>query len=168
MFDYAKPENEDKMCLDWNDTIEVDGGEFIILEPGDYNFTVTSFERGRFPGGAKIPACNKASMTLTVHTAKGIATTRLDLLLYKTLEWKLSSFFRCIGAKKSGEKLLMDWDSIQGSKGRAHFRPRNYTDREGNPRQANEVDRFYDYDEKNFAPECKALMVVPQPDEIPF
>ena len=52
------------MFLDWDDAIESDGQEFVILEEGDYNFTVTDFERGRFPGGTKIPPCNKAALTL--------------------------------------------------------------------------------------------------------
>ena len=49
--------------MDWDDAIENDGQEFIILPEGDYNFMVTGFERGRFPGSAKIPACNKATIT---------------------------------------------------------------------------------------------------------
>lgn len=40
--------------MDWNDTIESDGQEFIILPEGDYNFVVAAFERGRFPGSAKM------------------------------------------------------------------------------------------------------------------
>lgn len=47
-------------AMDWDDAIENDGREFIILPEGDYNFTVTGFERGRFPGSAKMSACNKA------------------------------------------------------------------------------------------------------------
>ena len=50
--------------LDWNDIIEDDGQEFVLLEEGDYNFIVRDFERGRFPGSAKLPACNKAILTL--------------------------------------------------------------------------------------------------------
>ena len=84
-------------CMDWDDVIESDGQEFVILEEGDYIFTVTGFERGRFPGGPKVPACNKAALTLQVKTDEGIATVRTDLLLYRSLEWRLSSFFRCIG-----------------------------------------------------------------------
>ena len=34
--------------MDWNDSIEEDGQEYIILPEGDYNFRVTNFERGRF------------------------------------------------------------------------------------------------------------------------
>ena len=124
-------QNDQNMFLDWNDTIESDGQEFITLEEGDYVFEVTGFERGRFPGGQKIPACNKAALTLQVKTDAGTAVIRTDLLLYKTMEWKLSSFFRCIGQKKHGERLTMDWSKVIGSRGRAHFKPRTYTDRDG-------------------------------------
>ena len=49
--------NIDNSVMDWNDVIEDDGQEFVLLPEGDYNFVVTDFERGRFPGSAKIPAC---------------------------------------------------------------------------------------------------------------
>lgn len=142
--------NNQNMEMDWNDAIESDGQEFVVLEEGDYNFEVTGFERGRFPGGQKIPACNKAALTLQVKTDNGIAVCRTDLLLYRSLEWRLSAFFRCIGQKKPGERLVMDWNTVIGSRGRAHFKPRPYTDRDGNERMANDVDRFYDWDEKYF------------------
>lgn len=142
--------NDRNMEMDWNDAIESDGQEFVVLEEGDYNFEVTGFERGRFPGGQKIPACNKAALTLQVKTENGVAICRTDLLLYRSLEWRLSAFFRCIGQKRPGERLVMDWNTVIGSRGRAHFKPRPYTDRDGNDRVANEVDRFYDWDEKYF------------------
>ena len=74
-------------CMDWDDTLENDGGEFITLPEGDYVFEVVDFERGRYPGGAKIPPCNKAALTLQVRTPDGIARVRTDLILYRSLEW---------------------------------------------------------------------------------
>ena len=41
--------------LDWDSEIENEGSEFIVAEPGDYDFVVTAFERGRFQGSAKMP-----------------------------------------------------------------------------------------------------------------
>lgn len=61
--------------MDWNDVIENDGQEFIIFPEGDYNFTVTAFERGRFPGSAKMLACNKAALTLQVQTPSSTPTS---------------------------------------------------------------------------------------------
>lgn len=165
MADFMK--NGMKEEMDWNDTIENDGQEFIILPAGDYNFTVTNFERGRFPGSQKMAACNKATLTLQVDTDKGPAFTHTDLILNRRLEWKISSFFRSIGQKKHGEKLVMDWNKVVGSRGRGHFKPRTYT-KDGEERQTNEVDRFYDYDPKNFPEEDEWMKVPEGADELPF
>jgi hypothetical protein len=78
--------NNNDMLMDWDDAIENDGQEFYILPEGDYNFTVVDFERGRFPGSAKLPACNKATLTLQVNTTDGTATIKTDLILYRSLE----------------------------------------------------------------------------------
>lgn len=158
-----------KDCFDWDDEIENDGQEFVTLPEGDYVFTVTGFERGRYPGSAKIPPCNKASLTLQVKTEQGTANVYTDLILYRSLEWKISSFFRSIGQKKHGERLVMDWNNVVGLRGRAHFKPRTYTDRNGNERTANDVDRFLDYDEEKM-PEPTVTMThnVADNGEIPF
>ena len=132
--------------IGWEDEISQDGGQFILLEEGDYNFTVTGFERGRFPGSAKIPACNKASLTLSVDTPEGGASVKYDLILWSSLEWKISEFFRAIGQKKSGEAFIPKWNSVVGSHGRARFKPRTYEKKDGTKGEANDVDRFYDYD----------------------
>lgn len=160
--------NNQNMFLDWDDVIENDGQEYIVLPEGDYNFSVTGFERGRFPGSQKIPACNKAALTLQVTTEEGVGICHVDLLLYKTMEWKLSSFFRCIGQKQRGERLVMDWNKVVGKTGRAHFKPRAYKDRDGNDRVTNDVDRFYDYEDKNF-PDGD-FMKIPEAteDDLPF
>ena len=161
-------QNDQNMFLDWNDSIENDGQEFVTLKEGDYIFEVTAFERGRFPGGPKIPACNKAALTLQVKTDEGVAVIKTDLLLYKSMEWKLSSFFRCIGQKKHGQRMQMDWSKVVHSRGRAHFKPRTYTDRDGNERQVNDVDFFYDWDDQYFAADQTQFAEVPDDDELPF
>lgn len=143
--------NKNEMLMDWNDTIENDGQEFVLLPDGEYNFTVTNFERGRFPGGPKIPACNKAVITVQVKTDDGIATVRFDLFLYKTVEWRLSAFFRCIGQKKSGEKVVMNWNNVIGSKGRAYFKQRTYINNFGEEKTVNDLANFIDYDPRFFA-----------------
>lgn len=119
------------MEMDWNDTILEDGQDLVLLDEGDYNFIVTNFERGRFLGGQKIPACNKATITVQVETEKGLSVIKFDLLLYRSVEWRISSFFRCIGQKKHGEKLTMNWNQVIGSKGRAHITQRKYTNQYG-------------------------------------
>lgn len=148
-------ENNVARELGWDEEVSNDGAQYVLLEEGDYNFTVTNFERGRFPGSAKIGACNKATMTLAVDTAEGQATVKYDLLLWSTLDWKISEFFRAIGQKKHGEALRPQWQNVVGSRGRAHFKPRTYT-KDGNTRQVNDVEKFYDYDSKFFTPQNSA------------
>ncbi len=138
--------------LGWDDEISNDSGGFVLLEEGDYTFTVTAFERARFPGSAKIPPCNKAVLTLTVESSKGTASVRYDLILYSTLEWKLSEFFRAIGQKKHGEPLRPRWNELVGSRGRGHFKPRTYTKKDGSEGTANDVEKFYDYDPAAMGP----------------
>ena len=92
--------NIDNSVIDWNDVIEDDGQEFVLLPEGDYNFVVTNFERGRFPGSAKIPATYKATISIQIFSELGVASMKFDLILSKALNWKLSAFFRSIGQKK--------------------------------------------------------------------
>jgi len=142
-----------EMLMDWNDSIESDGNEYVPIPEGDYNFTVTHLERGRFNGSSKVPPCNKATIHVQVETKDGVSNVKFDLILYRTLEWRISAFFRCIGQKKQGEKLTMDWTKVVGSKGRAHFKQRSYTNQNGEERLINDIERFIDYNDEFFIPE---------------
>ena len=155
------------MEMGWDDTIQEDGQELILLDEGDYNFIVTNFERGRFPGGQKIPACNKATITVQIETDKGLSVIKFDLLLYRSVEWRISSFFRCIGQKKHGEKLTMNWNTVIGSVGRAHVTQRKYTNNYGEEKTVNDIGRFIDYDPKFFN-EILGAPVEISDDDLPF
>ena len=150
----------DNNIMNWDDVIENDGQEYILLPEGDYNYRVTNFERGQFPGGPKIPPCPKATITLNIDNDKGVATARVDLLLYRTVEWKIASFFRSIGRKKQGEKVTMNWNQVLNARGRAHFRPWTYT-KDGQTRTVNDVGHFIDYD-----PSCAMTPV--KTDDLPW
>lgn len=116
----------------WDDTIQEDAKDFITLTPGDYVFTVTNFERGRHtpnpqnPG--KLPACNKAILTLQVETDEGVATMTHNLFLHSSTEGMLSAFFGAIGQKKHGEPLQMNWNTVVGSTGVCCVGNRTYKD----------------------------------------
>ena len=131
--------------LDWGDSLENDGEHYIILEEGDYNFTVSSFERSFFNGSEKISACNKAILHLQVDTDQGVANVKTDLILNKVFIWKIAAFFRSIGQKKRGEPLgSMDWSKVPGSTGKAHFKPRTYLGKDGQEYEINDVSYFID------------------------
>ncbi|MEK4453918.1 hypothetical protein [Paenibacillus sp. FSL L8-0506] len=134
--------------LGWDDTIEKDGGEFTLLPAGDYNFTVTKFERGRFNGSDKMPACNQAKIELTVHSPEhGDVVIFHNLFLHTKTEGLLSNFFAGIGQKRKGEKLKMNWQTVIGSRGRLKLEINNFKGRDGVDKTNNQVKTFYAADE---------------------
>ena len=135
-------ENINERELDWNDTIEKDASEYILLQEGDYDFTVESFDRARHPGSEKLPPCNKAVLRLKINTENGIAYISHNLFLHTITEGMLSAFFASIGQKKKGEPLRMDWGRVPGSTGKVRVGIRLYTTKDGEQRQANEIKRF--------------------------
>lgn len=133
--------------LGWDDEIERDGGEFILLPEGDYDFTVTAFERGRHDGGKKLPACNKAILDLEIESPEGTVTIKHNLFLHTQTEGLLSAFFIGIGQKKHGEKIKPNWSAVVGSKGRAKIGIHKWTGQDGDEKTANQVKKFYEPEE---------------------
>lgn len=133
--------------LGWDDEIEKDGGNFVLLPAGDYNFTVAKFERGRFQGSDKMPPCNQAKLELTVHSPElGNVTIFHNLMLHTKTEGFLSNFFTGIGQKKKGERLRMNWNLVTGAKGRCKVIQNKYMSK-GEERVNNQIDTFYPYED---------------------
>ena len=128
--------------MDWNDEIENDGEDFVLLPEGEYDFVVKSFERGRFAGGKVIGPCNKAILHLEVDGGDaGTAYVKEDLFLHEKAEWKVCAFFTSIGQRKKGEKFRMNWASVAGAKGRCKLGIRSY-EKNGETRQINSLTDF--------------------------
>lgn len=121
----------------WDDTIEKDS-EYIEIPECDYDFTVQSFERSRFDGSEKMPACNMAVLKIMINYNGKNVPLEVRLMLHSRSEWKLSEFFASIGQKKKGEKLRMNWNTVPGSRGRCKIGFRTY-----NGNKYNEVKKFY-------------------------
>lgn len=134
--------------LNWDDTIEKDGGgEYVLLTPGDYNFTVSKFERARFNGSANLPACNQAKLEITIHSPEhGDVTVFHNLFLHTKTEGLLSAFFSAIGQKKKGEPLRMNWNAVIGAKGRCQIEHYKNT-KDGREFVNNQIKRFYPYED---------------------
>ena len=130
--------------MEWDAYIEKES-EFVLLPEGDYDFYVSSFEKGWFDGSAKIEACNKAILELTI-TAPGLgsAIVKEQLLLSDKTEWKLCEFFRCIGQKQHGTGVKMNWGKVPNAKGRAHIVINEYTGTDGNTYKNNKVAKYLD------------------------
>lgn len=142
---------EDKgRVYDWDDVIEEDGDEFVLLPAGDYNFTIHKVEKGQYNGGENIPACPKVDIHLLVESDKGNAYVRHTLFMHSKMERMLSNFFIGVGRKKKGKPFKMDFKNLEGVSGKAKVGIREYKGK-----QYNEIKRFYapeeylkQYDEK--------------------
>ena len=147
---------QDNRIMDWNDTITNDEQEFVILPEGEYSFTVTKYERKEYKGSDKIPPCHMVILTLELDNDQGNATSTVPIILHRVYEKRISSFFCCIGRKKRGETVAMNWNQVEGARGRAYIRPKNYRDNNGNERICNNVERFIPCDDKDGLVEAKA------------
>ena len=148
---------------DWDDQLgtEVPVEEkYTLLEEGDYPFVVKTWERGRFPGNEKLPAANKATITIQVTGPKNLVEFTFSLVLIKLeiFEKKLYGFFRSIGQKKYGEACKMDWNHIVGCSGVAHFKPKTNTTKTGEVKEVNEIAYFVDHYKRDEE----------EPDDLPF
>ncbi len=123
--------------LDWNDAIENDSPDFILLEEGEYDFTVDHYDRERHPGSEKLPPCKKAVLYLNVETPQGVATVRHNLFLHTRTEGMVCAFFTAIGQRQHGQRINMNWAAVPGARGRAKIGVREY-----NGKKYNEVKKF--------------------------
>ena len=138
--------------LGWNDVIENDSPEFVILPDGDYNFEVVDFERGRHNGSEKLPPCNKAIVHIRIEGKEGVSIIKHQLFLHTITEGMLCAFFAGIGQRQKGEKMKMNWSRVVGSTGRAKIGTRKWTNDEGKEMVFNEVKKFYEPEAKGFTP----------------
>ena len=129
--------NDQNALLDWDDEIAEE--EPALLPDGDYDFTIVNFERDRFSGSEKMPACNKAVVTLQIEHEQGATQVKHSFFMLKRNEGQLGEFFVCIGIKKRGEPLRPNWNAIIGAKGRCKLGRRTY-----NGKEYLEVKKFYE------------------------
>ena len=134
--------------LDWNAEIENEGTPFVVAEPGDYDFTVTGFERARFGGSAKMPPCNQAQLTIQIHIPgeANPCTIKHNLFLHSKTEWKLCEFFTSIGQRKHGERVSMNWNAVLGASGRCKVSKRSFPSKNDPSKTmwANDIEKFYE------------------------
>lgn len=130
--------------IGWDAAIENDSPGFVTLPNGDYDFEVVKFERGRHAGSDKLPPCNKAIVYLKIEGAEGETIVKENLHLHSITEGILCAFFTCIGQRKHGERVTMNWSAVLGSTGRARIGVNKWTGDDGVERTNNEVKKFLD------------------------
>ena len=120
--------------LGWDDEIQNDGDEKIILPPGEYPYTVLLCERARHNGSDKLPPCPVAKLSIKIDGGNlGSVVKSHRLFLHTKTEGLVCQFFRSIGARKHGERLRMNWNSVGNSRGRCktfirEFEGKKYTE----------------------------------------
>lgn len=141
----------------WDDVIENDSGEWVILPDGEYPFTVKSFERKRFNGSAKLPACNQADLTIEIDGGSlGKTTVQHSLFLHSKTEGLLCAFFTAIGQRKHGEPKRMNWQAVIGATGRCKVYVDKWTGRDGKEHESNRIQKFLEPPESYTAPSNSA------------
>lgn len=139
--------------LDWNGQISNDAS-YVLLDPGVYTFRVTKLDKTT----SNTSGAPMAVVTLLAHSDKGKSNITDYLVLTRSSEWKLCSFFRALGLKKHGEAFTMDWDAVEDCTGRAEVIVDEYTKQDGTPAARNKVKQYLDKEES-----AEASM-----EEIPF
>lgn len=153
----AKTTIED-MNLDWDSPISAEEKEFTVAPEGEYNFSVTGFERTTSSRGSKM-----AKLTLGIETDEGVLPIFDYLVLTTKMEWKLSQFFECIGEKEKGVPLKsMPWDKVMGAEGRAKVVIEEH-EYKGEKRKSNKIGKYLPASKAN-----KKEKATFDPDELPF
>jgi len=132
----------------WEDEIVNEGGDYVLLPEGDYEYTVEKVDRARHAGSEKVPPCNMAKVTFTIWGAEDKIEITENFFLCNKFEWKLSALFLSLGMKKHGEPLKMNWTAVPGSKGKCRVYIDNYKKKDGSDGQSNKIKKFYAYDEQ--------------------
>ena len=150
MAEYANT-NDQGHELEWDDEITKDSSEFSLLQPGKYPFTVKSWSRGQYNGGAKLPACKMCELEIVVmDPATGDETLiKHRLYLHTKTEGLLSQFFVSIGLKKHGETLKMQWNKVNGATGICKVYIDEYTGNDGEQHKANKIKSFCEPEKTN-------------------
>lgn len=131
-------------ALGWDSQISQESS-FILLEAGNYAFTVEKMERSTFnpsPSSSIRDASPMAELELKIDSPQGTAIVFENLILHTKTEWKLSEFFTAIGQKKSGVPFTPDWSGVIGATGYCKISQNNYTNKNGDNKTNNRVERF--------------------------
>lgn len=119
-------------------TFDVEEQEYILLEPGEYQFTVDDVEYDDHNGSAKIPPCGKVIVSMSVDTERGKAYMKNNFYVCKEGAGLMAAFLKSIGVLKEGQKTFTpDWDSYIGKTGIVKTSQHEY-----NGNTYNNVERF--------------------------
>lgn len=137
--------NQNNEFLNWGEGFTAQENEYVLLDEGVYNFTISKMEKKVYDGNSsKIPnGCPYAELTIQVESSKGTANIRERLYLMKSMQWKLTQFFAGIGQPVvTGQVFNPNWETVVGSKGKAEINQHHYTNQNGDDRTNNQIARY--------------------------
>lgn len=127
---------------------EADEGGWTLLPAGIYIFTVANVETGYHEPGpnSKLPPCWKVIVTFDVRDAAGNTGRVVETLFCtKKQSWKIKNLFVAAGlVKREDKEFSPNWKGLLGHDGVLKLKVRKYTDKDGNQREANNVEAFLD------------------------
>ena len=144
--------------LDWDSGIgaDIQTGSIELPPVGDYDFTVTNFEKTFSKSGNKM-----AKLTLALDVNGQVYLRDVYLVLTSSVLWKIATFLECVGLKKKGVDLpQIPWSKVLGSEGRCSLIHEEY-----NGSQVGRVDKFL---EKKPAKDSKVKAASIDDDDMPF
>lgn len=135
----------EEKVFSWDDEFTEVEDSYQVVPAGDYDFTIVDFERARFEGSDKMPACPQAKITYEVTAADGTkGRVRQNLFLHSKSQWQLTNFACAIGQMKRGDgHFRIAWNQLIGATGRMQVSVREY-----NGKNYNDVKKFYDKEQE--------------------
>lgn len=114
--------------LAWDDEIEDEGSEFILLPEGEYEFKVKSVERQRYEPkpGSKIQECNVAIVDLVINHQGQEVTVKDRFYLLSDRKWLIANFFVAIGLMEPEGTMTMNWSGSVNKVGRCKITHNEY------------------------------------------
>jgi hypothetical protein len=120
----------------WDERIEgkgADDGSFTIFPDGIYPFTVIDFERSRYEGSEKLPACNMAIVKMQFEGGPQLGKTTVQhrIFLHTKTKGLIAQFFRGLNLRKHDDDIALgDFSRIKGCRGFARLGKRTFDGKE--------------------------------------
>ena len=154
----------DNNFLAWDAEITKDAPEKVTLPAGKYPFMVQELEKAVYTGTSeKIGnGCPMAVLKIVVYGGElGNSFVTDRLYLSDKMEWKLGTFFRCIGQKTHGKSYKMDWNNVIGKEGLCQIKVEKWLGNDGQEHESNKIEKYL---------ECDAQKAPTKPDmsDMPF
>ena len=120
-------------AMGWDDEITAEAKEYTLLpvgtnpKYGNNGHFVEVWMDGAKGSGANAQEYDFNTWFKTIQNYEGKEVKVItSLILHKSLEWKISQFFECIGMKQKGVPFRPDWNGIVGKTGTVKISHREY------------------------------------------